>query len=174
MTDAIPIGLCQCGCGRRTPLATETNARAGRQRGQPTRFVHGHTTRTGIRAGGYPYIVRDGRFIKKHIAAAETALGHPLPEGAEVHHVDNDTRNFSNNNLVICQDHDFHHFLHVRARVVKAGGNPNTQRICSHCRSLTAFNDLCGGRLKPSALPPKGSSVCLACESSRRDRRRAA
>lgn len=35
-------GLCQCGCGERTPLAKVTHANRGLTRGQPLRFIHGH------------------------------------------------------------------------------------------------------------------------------------
>jgi hypothetical protein len=37
--------LCECGCGQRSPLATVTRRAAGRQQGQPTRFVKGHNGR---------------------------------------------------------------------------------------------------------------------------------
>jgi hypothetical protein len=40
-------GLCHCGCGGLTPLATRTNARTGLVKGQPTRWLRGHR-----RAGG--------------------------------------------------------------------------------------------------------------------------
>lgn len=41
----IPYGFCQCGCGERAPVATRT--RRGRQqvRGEPLRFVVGHSGR---------------------------------------------------------------------------------------------------------------------------------
>lgn len=35
-------GLCECGCGERTPPATKTNLRRGAIKGQPVRFIHGH------------------------------------------------------------------------------------------------------------------------------------
>ncbi len=34
--------LCECGCGRPTPLATHTSKKHGRVKGQPTSFIHGH------------------------------------------------------------------------------------------------------------------------------------
>jgi len=34
--------LCQCGCGRETPLATRTNASRGHVKGKPLRFLSGH------------------------------------------------------------------------------------------------------------------------------------
>jgi len=37
----IPVGLCQCGCGQRTPLASQTRADRGQRKGEPVAFVTG-------------------------------------------------------------------------------------------------------------------------------------
>ena len=71
--------------------------------------------------------------VYRHILVAEKALGRLLPKGAQVHHVDGNPRNNSNRNLVICQDMAYHKLLHYRTRVVKAGGNPNTDKFCGDC-----------------------------------------
>ena len=42
---SIPVGLCQCGCHERTPLAAKTSRRDGWRKGEPLRFVHGHNAR---------------------------------------------------------------------------------------------------------------------------------
>lgn len=39
-----PSGLCMCGCGQRTPLATYSHGPKGNVQGKPTRFVKGHRT----------------------------------------------------------------------------------------------------------------------------------
>lgn len=78
-------------------------------------------------------------WVYEHIVVAERALGKYLPLGAEVHHIDGDKTNNVRTNLVVCQDRDYHQFLHVRTRVVKAGGDPNTQRLCAHCKELKPF-----------------------------------
>lgn len=39
----IPYGYCHCGCGQQTPLATRT--RGGNTKGQPTRYIHGHSSK---------------------------------------------------------------------------------------------------------------------------------
>jgi hypothetical protein len=36
-------GFCECGCGCKTSIAKLTNARLGHVKGQPVRFVQGHT-----------------------------------------------------------------------------------------------------------------------------------
>lgn len=76
-----------------------------------------------------------------HVVVAERALGKRLPIGAEVHHVDEDKQNNAPANLVICEDHAYHHLLHVRARIVQAGGNPNTEAMCSMCQRLRPRSD---------------------------------
>jgi len=37
-----PSGLCMCGCGRKTKIATKSDRRHGHVMGQPFRFIHGH------------------------------------------------------------------------------------------------------------------------------------
>lgn len=37
--------LCECGCGSPAPVAQVTNARRGQKKGEPLRFVHGHSGR---------------------------------------------------------------------------------------------------------------------------------
>lgn len=44
-----PTGLCRCGCGMRTPIATKTRASHGIAKGKPLFFIKGHRT-TGLTA----------------------------------------------------------------------------------------------------------------------------
>jgi hypothetical protein len=41
----IPLGLCQCGCGQTTSAATQTKRRYGHVKGQPVRYINGHSHR---------------------------------------------------------------------------------------------------------------------------------
>lgn len=108
-------------------------------KGQPARFISGHNRRLSAEPDWYVRRSTRKGAVLEHVLVAEKALGKPLPAGAEVHHVDENKRNNSNSNLVVCQDHGYHFLLHVRARVVRAGGNPNTQRICCTCHLLKLF-----------------------------------
>ncbi len=153
--------LCQCGCGQVTNFVTKTETRRGTQRGQPRRFVAGHQSRKQHVTGPYRQS-HDRRRL--HVVLAERALGHQLPPRAQVHHVDGDGLNNTPTNLVICEDAAYHGLLHRRTRVVKAGGNPNTEWWCSCCRRLRpldAFSPRTGRRAGYSAY-------CRACAAAAR------
>lgn len=102
--------------------------------------------------------------VLAHVLIAEKALGKPLPPGAQMHHVDENGKNNANTNLVICQDHAYHKLLHVRARIVKAGGNPNTEKFCRDCgqiKPLETFNRSTGNKATGR------QSVCRLCQKIR-------
>jgi hypothetical protein len=128
MAAPIALGLCQCGCGQPTKIGPK---------GQPRRFLHNHH-RVGIHfkavVARYRTCTVEGQPTRLHRHRAELALGHPLPKGAEVHHADGTKGDTST--LVICQDRAYHMLLHARMRIIKAGGDPNTQRICAECHRL--------------------------------------
>lgn len=68
-----------------------------------------------------------------HIGVAEKALGRKLPLGAVVHHVDENTLNNANENLVICPSKAYHNLLHQRMRALGACGNANWRK-CPYCK----------------------------------------
>lgn len=70
--------------------------------------------------------------VYEHVIVAEKALGHYLPEAAEVHHRDQDTMNNDPSNLVICQDHEYHMLLHRRLRAYRACGRADWLK-CVYC-----------------------------------------
>jgi hypothetical protein len=43
-----PSGLCQCGCGKPTSIATRTVSKCGHIKGKPIRFICGHVNRKGF------------------------------------------------------------------------------------------------------------------------------
>jgi hypothetical protein len=98
-----------------------------------------------------------------YVRIAEKALGHPLPVGALVHHVDENRSHNVPSNLVILQSAADHRALHRRLRIRKAGGNPWSQQICCTChivKDLSAF--------PPSRRKGNGSwTECLPCSANR-------
>ena len=103
-----------------------------------------------------------------HVLIAEAALGRVLPEGVEVHHVDGDTYHNAPGNLVVCEDHRYHRLLHVRARILRLGGDPNRDAVCSRCHEVKpreAFNERAGNRATGR------QSYCRACANLWSERR---
>ena len=124
---------------------TVTTAR--NKKGQFLRGTSGETAprwKGGISTGGFAgkylfkFIPSHPRssskgYVGLHIIAAEAALGHYLPDKAQVHHVDGNPSNNRNDNLVVCQDDAYHKLLHLRARALKACGNAKA-RLCRYCK----------------------------------------
>lgn len=106
--------LCQCGCGGRTP----TTCRSGEKIIKRHRmYISGHQNRGRFSPAiktKYRRININGNIYSLHRLRAEAALGHPLPEGAVVHHANGTTSDDSP--LVICQDQAYHLLLHARMR----------------------------------------------------------
>ena len=109
-------------------------------------FAHGnkatgernHMWKGGIIPTGHGYLkekVSNDAYVPQHILVAERALGRLLSRKHPVHHVDQNRANNKNSNLVICQDAAYHNLLHKRMRVVRAGGDPNRDKICAKCHA---------------------------------------
>lgn len=80
---------------------------------------------------GHPNASKNGN-IGEHILVVEKALGHYLPRGAQVHHVNSVRDDNRNENLVACQNRSYHRLIHIRKRALEACGNPD-YRSCANC-----------------------------------------
>ncbi len=142
------MALCECGCGRETKIATRTYTKQGIFKGQPLRFIKGHSgcSLSGednpnwkggkYKSNGYVFVQQPDHpradchgYIAEHVLIAEAALGHYLPDGAEVHHA-NGTRD--SGPLVVCQDTAYHMLIECRTRALKACGHADWRKcwIC--------------------------------------------
>lgn len=102
----IPRGWCQCGCGQKTGLARDTNPERGDVRGEPVKYMRGHSGRHkahyretecgwmtpcwvwlgGLTPEGYGRSFIDGRSQLLHRFAYEQKHG-PVPVGLELDHL---------------------------------------------------------------------------------------
>ena len=101
----VPFGECHCGCGRKAPLARQSNTERGWVRGQPIRFIHGHHAfkhpqTYSIEDRGYPFgpcwiwqgdvgttgYAKIGNSEYGHVVFYERKHG-PIPEGLELDHL---------------------------------------------------------------------------------------
>lgn len=85
------------------------------------------------------YIYGKGKHLHRNVA--EQALKRPLKNEETIHHVDYNTHNNTNKNLVICPDNAYHRILHQRTDCLNAGFNPNTHRRCSNCKTWHLHED---------------------------------
>lgn len=72
-----------------------------------------------------------------HILMVEKVLGHKLPEGAVVHHVNGDNADNRNDNFVVCPDQAYHLLLHQRMRALESCGNADWLK-CLYCKQYDA------------------------------------
>ena len=159
---------CECGCGEFTLIARQTKPEHGHVKGQPFRFKGGHQRRL-LSAKDYPMVSVRGRTMGAHLVRAVRALGKPLPAHAEVHHADLSKR--ADAPLVICQDTAYHQLLHIRTRVLRAGGNPNTQRLCQTCGCLKSVAEFVKVKA-PCGVRAKCKACCNVQQAAARRRRR--
>lgn len=102
----------------------------------------------------------------EHLVVAERALGHPLPGGVEVHHFNEDKGDNSPSNLVICQDREYHQFLHTLRRVQLAGGRPFLDLVCSVCQRPKQIDEF------PIRSQGKHRTTCRPCIATQQRNRR--
>jgi hypothetical protein len=148
-------GLCKCGCGNKTRMASKTMTKRGWIKGKPIDYLKGHYPnkenhwnwnggKTIIE--GYPatIVYEDDDFQHyemNHRLKAEKVLGYKLKFPHEMHHVDGNRLNYENNNLVICEDRKYHLLLHARQRAKNSCGNAN-YRKCAYCKKYDLLDNM--------------------------------
>ena len=90
-----------------------------------------------VTAFGYVAIAKNGKKKQAHVLIVEALLGHALPAGAEVHHVNENKSDNTLTNLVVCPSRAYHKLLHQRQDAMTACGNPS-HRKCPFCKEYGA------------------------------------
>ncbi len=130
-----PYGYCQCGCGRKTNIADRTRPRWGHIEGEPFRYLKGHNhimrpeklefrqrcrrfiTLLGyvkIKIVSHPFVDCEG-YVLEHRLVMEEHLGRYLWPWEVVHHIDENKRNNTIENLLV-MDPGEHMALHAELR----------------------------------------------------------
>lgn len=165
VTDtAIYQRLRKLGIARRSQSEAKTGVRmrerSGHWKGGST-HQHGYTL---IYRPGHHRAMKKTGYVFEHVLIAESALGKPLPDKAQVHHVDEKRSHNENANLVICENDAYHKLLHVRRRVILMGGNPNTHKLCWDCKSLVEKSEFYSDKTNSDGL----HASCKSCIKRRK------
>jgi len=152
------IGLCECGCGETTNKVARSNKALGHIKGEHFRFIRHHHSRGTfldknphwrggeyINDAGYKMVYapehnRAGSngYVREHILIAEKALGKGLADGQQVHHYGGTS---DNSKLIICENQEYHHLLHMRAKAFNGSGDAN-KRKCKFCQGWDDVENL--------------------------------
>lgn len=103
------------------------------------------------RSDPYVQVFINGKKEREHVVIAERALGRPLPEDAEVHHLDENKKNNLPSNLVICPSREYHFLLHRRQKALDACGNADWL-CCKLCKQYDDPNALVVRKSKTNRL----------------------
>lgn len=170
------VRVCDCGCGRPTPLATITKARRGHVAGQPQPFYGRHRRRMGkdqeqrnrrINDHGYVEVYapeharpgKDGWALEHRVVAAEM-LGRPLTSEECVHHKSRDRTDNRRENLLVLTRSE-HGLLH------REDAPPPQRRLTGWALKHAACT-ACG----TTARRHWARGLCAQCYEQARDRRK--
>jgi len=109
-----------------------------------------------------------GEEVYEHRVIAERVLGRPLKSGECIHHANEDGRDNSNGNLVICPSDDYHKLLHYRTRALTESGNADYMK-CECCGKWDDRKNVTTLNYKPSERPRRYRirSYHPACNAAR-------
>ncbi len=150
----IQRGICECGCGGHTKVATSTDIRYDCVKGNFMRFISGHNLNRQPHRGQKHQRWNGGRsrqegyikiwtpdhpgadnkgYVMEHRLICERILGRILPASVVVHHINVIRDDNRPENLVVCQNNTYHLLLHRRERALKACGYANWRK-CPFCK----------------------------------------
>jgi hypothetical protein len=166
VSATVATKLCECGCGNPAPIARASSPKWGTVKGQPQRFVRGHSPRrpvayrfwakvqktdacwewTSTRCrGGYGMLQVDGRGQLAHRVSYEILVG-PIPDGSVVRHREarNRTAVGERNGKSKLSDEDVWEILRLNALGLKYG--QIAERFPVHPHTIS---EVCRGIARP-------------------------
>lgn len=140
MTSMIEIICLTCGASKSIRLSYATKPNHGKYCSRDcAREARRNTHFQKCKTHGY---MKLGRKLE-HREIVERVLGRPLPSRHPVHHHNEDRSDNSHSNLVVCESRAYHVLIHALTRILKAGGDPRLDKLCSgpckQLKPLTAF-----------------------------------
>lgn len=136
----IPCGVEGCGAMRAARGYCNKHYKRLRKYGDLSRRQRAPGTGK-INRDGYIMIYKNGVEKFEHTRVVEAAIGKPLPNGAQIHHVDYNRANNAPTNLVVCPSVKYHRLLHQRTDAVLAGFPPD-HRKCQFCKQYDSPENL--------------------------------
>lgn len=103
----------------------------------------------------HPYCDSQG-YVFEHRLVVEQAIGKILSRTVKIHHVNGDRGDNSPTNLVACESHAYHMYLHTRERSLTATGS-------AHCRKCNT----CGEWKHKDSFSGNKAYNCKLCSTVR-------
>ena len=146
---------CKCDCGGEKNVKTGT-LNGGNVNSCGCLYVESHDRGKGednpswrggryINDGGYQMVAstihprrQANGYIREHIAIVDNILGKPMPDGVQVHHYG---EKYDNSKMVICQDQEYHFYLHIRQKALTECGHANWRK-CKFCQEYAPVGEL--------------------------------
>lgn len=139
-------GMCKCGCGGVTRIATRNDTKAKQVKGEHLDYLKGHTKYNGGKCTHskgyamtkYPQHHRADKrgYVFDHIIIAESMVVHrPITKEECVHHLDGDKKNNNPLNLVVLKNNTEHREKHREITALLKSGNKD-MRQCRLCKKF--------------------------------------
>jgi hypothetical protein len=174
-TQELGYGLCECGCGQPTKIAERTKKSRGQFKGEPMRFIHGHSPTRGRTMGSQAFCVTGGRTYVLSRGRDGTAMlysrvlmwneiDRELRSDEIVHHINEDPTDDRIENLQIVTRAK-HLKLHhpTIARLSREASRKHRKRVTAICKG-------CGKPYErtPSVMVKNGGYCSTACTGEAR------
>src|SRR5262245_40042853 len=108
-----------------------------RRHGDPNKRLRRANGEGSFRGRRLCFSLPNGRKVQNAILVVEKVLGHELPKGVVIHHINEDESDDSHSNLVVCQDQGLHNIIHGRLNALKACGHARW-KPCKFCQKYSA------------------------------------